>query len=418
MRLFFFIVFIVNGCQAYSQDIVIPFKKNKWNAQEKNLIRFTTPFNKINDTCINIKTDTLCSSIVYNVRLQRAAKPITQFYFGLNRKNKLSFFINNRIAGDLFEIPFFVNVSNAELYDRMPIVSINNFEKLSGGVTEFKPSISNSKEKPFAEHGEYSTSKKVYVEIMPVYYYSAKINSNNIEYEIAIIPHPFAFPSLGIEGSVFDNQVTNVNVYLKNSEGKFTMLSFGVLGDYVSANGNTIQLGSDAYTISSISLKDLIVTLSRRKLLEKGNDSSINRFKDSYILNAKTGEKSEINMKGGGRFLLLHFTGSWCLPCQTTLPELKKINEKYINNLHVISIQKENNLKIAMEYVKSKNLTWDCYYESLICLELDCLQKKFEVSAYPTFILLNEKGELIYEATGDEGLSKIEKILSKVFNSK
>lgn len=101
-----------------------------------------------------------------------------------------------------------------------------------------------------------------------------------------------------------------------------------------------------------------------------------------------------------GKLILLDFWESWCGYCMLAMPKLNKLQRNYgESELKVIGIVTENKQQIE-KLIKANNLIYSNIYA-----DKDILNA-YQVSARPTYILIDQNGKIATVSTGD--LEKIE----------
>lgn len=118
----------------------------------------------------------------------------------------------------------------------------------------------------------------------------------------------------------------------------------------------------------------------------------------------------EINTSFINKYILLDFWGTWCKPCLSCTPALKKINEKYQNeNFQLISIARDESASDVKNYLKKEDISWINLFDPASKPEI-CT--KYAINAFPTFILIDQNGIIIERVTGADELEKLQKVLS------
>lgn len=91
-----------------------------------------------------------------------------------------------------------------------------------------------------------------------------------------------------------------------------------------------------------------------------------------------------------GKYILLDFWGTWCKPCLESIPNLKALYEKIGgDNFEIVSVANDNNIEKWQTVVTSKGMTWT----NLIDID-EKVNKRFNIKAYPTLILVNKQGKI------------------------
>lgn len=99
-----------------------------------------------------------------------------------------------------------------------------------------------------------------------------------------------------------------------------------------------------------------------------------------------------------GKIVVLDFWGTWCTYCITDFPKMKEYYEKHKNKVEFISISCNDKESVWRNAVKKYNLSW---IQTLNNKQSDDLTKKFNVIAFPTKILIDEKGDLVQIFVGN-----------------
>lgn len=99
-----------------------------------------------------------------------------------------------------------------------------------------------------------------------------------------------------------------------------------------------------------------------------------------------------------GKVVLLDFWASWCGPCRSALPNLKRLQAIYGGGeLVVVSISEDDDESAWRTFVASHNMSWPQR------LDADSsLQSQFGVSALPTYVLLGRDGSVVQRYVGEE----------------
>ena len=126
-----------------------------------------------------------------------------------------------------------------------------------------------------------------------------------------------------------------------------------------------------------------------------------------------------------GRYLLLDFWASWCVPCRKNNPHLislyKKYNEK---GLAIIGIaDDDNNITAWKKAIESDSIgLWNHVLRGLnkeakLKGERNDkdISEKFAVDVLPTMILIDKNGMIIGRYTGTEDDSELDKKLNEIF---
>ena len=98
-----------------------------------------------------------------------------------------------------------------------------------------------------------------------------------------------------------------------------------------------------------------------------------------------------------GKVVLLDFWASWCGPCRSALPNLKRLQAVYGSaDFVVISISEDDDESTWRAFVSSHNMTWPQRLDSDGSIE-----NQFGVNALPTYVLLGRDGAVLQKFVGE-----------------
>ena len=100
----------------------------------------------------------------------------------------------------------------------------------------------------------------------------------------------------------------------------------------------------------------------------------------------------------GEKITLLDFWASWCKPCLKAIPELNTIYSAYKDKgVEIIGINTDGPRSISKVVPLSKSL--QIKYPVLIDIDA-ALRNELNVTLFPTLIMVNEKGEVLWTHEG------------------
>jgi peroxiredoxin len=98
-----------------------------------------------------------------------------------------------------------------------------------------------------------------------------------------------------------------------------------------------------------------------------------------------------------GKVVLLDFFATWCGPCRAEMPHLKALNEKFGEELVIISISVDPNYD-SVERLKSfrqdYNITWT------LARDTTNVQAQYNVTAIPTLYIIDQNGYVRFHHVG------------------
>ena len=136
---------------------------------------------------------------------------------------------------------------------------------------------------------------------------------------------------------------------------------------------------------------------------------------DFTLKNIYTGE--DIHLADyRGKYVLLDFWASWCVPCRKSHPHLIQINQKYKGeNFVLLGIASDRKDEVIKKAAQEDKIDWPQMniYEKRD--QQKQLNEMYDISAIPTKILIDPEGKIVVKYVGDSaGLDReLEKIFKK-----
>jgi len=108
-----------------------------------------------------------------------------------------------------------------------------------------------------------------------------------------------------------------------------------------------------------------------------------------------------------GRYVLLDFWATWCLPCMREIPFLKKIrNEFPAEKLEIIGISEDMDIAKLKEAIVKNTINWIHIFD-----EGNKIESLFGIITIPTTILINREGVIIYNSGEKEDKEELIRLL-------
>lgn len=115
-----------------------------------------------------------------------------------------------------------------------------------------------------------------------------------------------------------------------------------------------------------------------------------------------------------GKYLVLDFWATWCGPCIEQMPKLVAINNKYTNQLRVISVSLDTDSELCKSLSSDLGMVWSQICEGNAVRGL--LPLAFDVKAVPRILVFDTELRMIYDSGSSS--ENIEHFLSGVFELK
>ncbi|NDV67921.1 TlpA disulfide reductase family protein [Dysgonomonas sp. 25] len=165
---------------------------------------------------------------------------------------------------------------------------------------------------------------------------------------------------------------------------------------------DTVYLDEQCYRVDSISLDWQKAFITKIKT----------NTKNIEYLNLILFDKIKALFTEGKEYILLDFWGTWCAPCIEGLPTLKELYQQVSSSCDFVSIcfDKPENFDAAVRIFKEKDIRWKLLFDNLDDYN-NSICKKLNINTFPSFIIVNRSGEIIFRGQGGENIDIARKIL-------
>lgn len=167
--------------------------------------------------------------------------------------------------------------------------------------------------------------------------------------------------------------------------------------------GNRLQASSDGITLLKNMLKMESNTVGNLATDFSGKDIITGKY---------------FNLKAAkGKYIFIDFWGSWCIPCIELIPSLVEEHAKYKDrNIIFLSIASdtEADLPKAKAIIKEKQMNWVNLWQDQKIKD-ESITTKFDIRAYPTTLIIDPMGKIIYKREGSDDFIRITRLLAQVF---
>jgi thiol-disulfide isomerase/thioredoxin len=111
-----------------------------------------------------------------------------------------------------------------------------------------------------------------------------------------------------------------------------------------------------------------------------------------------------------GKYVIIDFWGSWCVPCVLGIPKMKDVYKKYKDKLEILGIAcNEQSVNIWRDAVMQHELPWINVYND----KLSSVNVMYGIMVYPTKIIIDPEGTILMreEGEGEYLYKKLESVI-------
>ena len=116
------------------------------------------------------------------------------------------------------------------------------------------------------------------------------------------------------------------------------------------------------------------------------------------------------------KLTIIDFWGTWCGPCIKSIPNLVKVNQKYKEDVNVLSIAKENdenNIKFA-DFIRRYNMNW-LHVRLIESQKEPSIITDMGINSYPTIFVVDQEGKILFKKVGFSENEHLEDFLKLYF---
>ena len=203
----------------------------------------------------------------------------------------------------------------------------------------------------------------------------------------------------------YENEVAAFKNYTKEfiDQSKSPVLALYVLGNYQRLSQELGSAGLSETEVLSI-VNRLAKKFSDHTALQELSRSMKPKLAPDFSLPDTSGRSVALS-SFKGKYVLVDFWASWCVPCRQENPNVVKAFEKYKDkNFTILGVSLDRSREAWLQAIKTDQLTWthvsDLKYWDNAAAEL------YKVRSIPYNILLDPEGRIIAENIMGEDLDK------------
>jgi len=131
-----------------------------------------------------------------------------------------------------------------------------------------------------------------------------------------------------------------------------------------------------------------------RALIENPDRARKNLIPDFALVTLDGQHLSPEELKG--KVVLVDFWGTWCGPCRAAVPALRSLAHRLAKEPFVLlSVSTDANEETLKQFVAKNDMGWPQIWD-----ESWDLVRKCGVKSYPTYLLVDPQGEIVYSGSG------------------
>lgn len=116
------------------------------------------------------------------------------------------------------------------------------------------------------------------------------------------------------------------------------------------------------------------------------------------IISTLTPDNTEFSSKSlKGKFIIIDFWGTWCGPCMSGMEHMRQFRDENIDKVEILGIAQDNKAS-WLNSIESKHLNW---IHILNGKGDDDFVAKFNVTGFPTKLLISPDGTILYRESGE-----------------
>ena len=145
----------------------------------------------------------------------------------------------------------------------------------------------------------------------------------------------------------------------------------------------------NSYQDTAKALKDFRESLVQASALVQGTP-----LQEEKIITTKGDTIKLTSQIQNGKYTLIDFWASWCIPCRASFPHLRKMYEQRGNQINFISISIDKAEKDWYKALDEEKLPWPQFLGSSQTAKN--ISKNYNIKSIPTFLLINPDGKIIF----------------------
>jgi thiol-disulfide isomerase/thioredoxin len=159
-------------------------------------------------------------------------------------------------------------------------------------------------------------------------------------------------------------------------------------------------------------IKNSILGEQLQSRIKLRKDSQVNRQAPDFTAEDTAGRMVRLS-DFTGHYVLLDFWASWCVPCRQITPEIQEIYQLFQPKLKVIYISLDTNKDAWKKAIQEDNIGGKVnLWENRTGRQKETdVTYIYNVQPIPAFVLIDDKGKIIYRGESTSAAAEVKKIL-------
>ncbi len=113
-----------------------------------------------------------------------------------------------------------------------------------------------------------------------------------------------------------------------------------------------------------------------------------------------------------GKYVIIDFWGTWCVPCISGMPKMKEYLDKYKDKMEIVGVAQESDDGTGWRRFLDKNTSY--HWHHVLSRKDNDLILKYSVAGFPTKIIVDPQGKIVARFVGED--EAIYNKLDEMFN--
>lgn len=201
------------------------------------------------------------------------------------------------------------------------------------------------------------------------------------------------------------------SIYIKPKAINLSKIDNVFNNQYLFNINDTITIGNKFFLIEKIKNDISSITLQEIRESSKKNRKILSKNIENFKLKSSNDQEFFLtDIIKEKKYTLLDFGGTWCGPCLKLKPKIIKLKSEN-KDLNIVSFFVDDNAKTVKKYIKKNQIYWHHFILNNEIRSNSKLLTDLKIYSYPTYILVNKKGEILISGDSEEFIDSLIKII-------